>query len=166
MTEAPVAEAMSRESRGTRAASEGNSRPTDWREAQRRFVRGGWFWLATVRAGGAPHVVPVLAAWGGSTFFVASKDSARKSRHLDADGRCVLSHDAGDMHLVVEGTARRVADEAALTRASAAFATVYDWPTRVSGGKLDADYGAYLGRSAVRRLRGDANQGVRFPDRR
>jgi hypothetical protein len=95
-----------------------------------------------VRADGAPHVVPVFAAWGGSTFFVTSKDAARKSRHLDADGRCVLSHDAGDMHLVVEGTARKVTDGATLTRASAAFATVYDWPTRVSGRRLDADYGA------------------------
>jgi hypothetical protein len=143
MTQAPVAEAMSREDRGTRAASEqGNSRPTDWREAQRRFLKGGWFWLATVRTDGAPHVVPVFAAWAGSTFFVASKDTARKSHHLDADGRCVLTHDAGDMHLVVEGTARKVTNDATLARASAAFATVYDWPTRVSGGKLDADYGA------------------------
>src|SRR3712207_2452486 len=140
MTGAPVAEAMSRAGRGTRAASEqGNSRPTDWREAQRRFVKGGWFWLATVRADGAPHVVPVFAAWAGSTFFVASKDTARKSHHLDADGRCVLTHDAGDMHLVVEGVARKVTDDAALAGAAAAFAAVYDWPTRVSGGRLDAD---------------------------
>jgi hypothetical protein len=134
---------MSREGKGTRAASEqGNSRPADWREAERRFVNGGWFWLATVRADGAPHVVPVFAAWGGSTFFVASKDTAQKSRHLDADGRCVLSRDAGDMHLVVEGTARKVTDDATLAEASGAFATVYDWPTRISAGKLDADYGA------------------------
>jgi Pyridoxamine 5'-phosphate oxidase len=143
MIEAPVAEAMPREGRGTRAATEqGNSRPTRWREAQRRFVKGGWFWLATVRANGAPHVVPVFAAWASSTFFVASKDTACKSRHLVADGRCVLTHDAGDMHLVVEGTARKVTDDGTLARASAAFATVYDWPTRVSGGMLDADYGA------------------------
>ena len=143
MTEAPVTEAMSREGRGTRAASEqGNSRPTEWREAERHFRKGGWFWLATVGLDGAPHVMPVFAAWAGSTFFVASKDTARKSRHLNADGRCVLTHDAGDMHLIVEGVARKVTDAAGLTRASAAFATVYQWPTTVIDGKLDADYGA------------------------
>ncbi|HEX6682869.1 MAG TPA: pyridoxamine 5'-phosphate oxidase family protein [Candidatus Limnocylindrales bacterium] len=143
MTNAPVAEAMSREGRGTQATSEqGKSRPTDWSEAQRRFGEGGWFWLATVRADGTPHVMPVFAAWGGSTFFIASKDSTRKSRDLNADGRCVISHDSGDMHLVVEGTARKVTDDATLARASAAFADVYSWPTRVSEGKLDADYGA------------------------
>ena len=143
MTELPVAEAMSREGKGTRAATEqGNSQPTDWREAERRFRKGGWFWLATVRADGAPHVVPVFAAWSGSAFFVASKDTARKSHHMDADGRCVLTNDAGDMHLIVEGRAHKITDDAALARASEAFATVYNWPTRVEGGKLDADYGA------------------------
>jgi hypothetical protein len=143
MTESPVAEAMSREGKGTQASSEqGSSRPTDRREAQRRFAKGGWFWLATVSADGAPHVVPVFAAWGGSTFFVASKNTARKSHHLNADARCVLTHDAGDMHLVVEGVARKVTDDASLAMASAAFAAVYDWPTTASGGKLDADYGA------------------------
>ena len=143
MSLAPVAEAMSREGKGTQASTEqGNFRPTDWREAERRFAKGSWFWLATVRADGAPHVVPVFAAWAGTTFFLASKDTARKSHHLDADGRCVLTHDAGDMHLIVEGSARKVTDAASLRRASEAFATVYDWPTRVSDGKLDADYGA------------------------
>jgi len=143
MTGAPAAEAMSREGKGTQASgAQGSSRPTDWGEAQRRFAKGGWFWLATVRADGAPHVVPVFAAWDGSAFFVASKDSAHKSRHLQADGRCVLTHDAGDMHLVVEGQARKVTDNASLARASEAFAAVYQWPTTVSDGKLDADYGA------------------------
>ena len=143
MTDSPIAEAMSREGKGTQATGEqGSSHPTDWGEAQRRFRQGGWFWLATVRADGSPHVMPVLAAWGGSTFFVASKETTRKSRDLTADGRCVLTHDAGDLHLVVEGAARKVTDDATLARASAAFAAVYDWQTRVSGGKLDADYGA------------------------
>lgn len=143
MTDAAVTEAMSRRGRGTQASSEqGNSMPSGWDEAQRRFATGGWFWLATVRPDGAPHVMPVFAAWAGSRFFVASKDSARKSRNLDADGRCVLTHDSGDMHLIVEGTARRATDSATLASASEAFATVYDWPTRVSGAELDADYGA------------------------
>ncbi len=143
MGETPTAEAMSRQGRGTQASGEqGNSRPTAWGEAQRRFAKGGWFWLGTVGADGTPHVVPVFAAWGGSTFFVASKDTTRKSRDLNADGRCVLTHDAGDMHLVVEGTARKVTDGATLAKASAAFTAVYDWATRVSDGKLDADYGA------------------------
>jgi hypothetical protein len=39
----------------------------------------------------------------------------------------------------VEGVARRVGDEATLRRASEAFKAIYDWPTLVTGDRLDAD---------------------------
>lgn len=139
----PVAEAMSREGKGTAASSEaGSSRPIQWEDAEERFRKGGWFWLATVRPDGAPHVMPVFAAWSDSAFYVVSKETARKSRNLAADGRCVVTTDTGDLHLIVEGEARRVRDDAALRRASDAFEAIYSWPTVVTGEKLDADYGA------------------------
>lgn len=141
--EEPVGEAMSREGKGTAAASEaGNSRPVPWVQAQQRLTNGGWFWLATVRPDGAPHVMPVLAVWSQSVLYVASKGTARKSRNLAADGRCVITTDTGDLHLIVEGVARRVDDEATLRRASDVFKAIYDWPTVVDAGKLDAEYGA------------------------
>jgi Pyridoxamine 5'-phosphate oxidase len=139
----PQAEAMSREGRGTGAAGEaGSSRPVRWEDATQRLTRGGWFWLVTVRPDGAPHAMPVFAVWSGSALYVASKDTARKSRNLNADGRCVVTTDAGDLHLIVEGVARRVRDDATLHRASDAFSAIYDWPTVVTGDKLDAEYGA------------------------
>ena len=136
----PSGEAIPRRGRGTGDGAPESALP--WNEAEQRLGQGGWFWLATVRPDGAPHVMPVFAVWSAGALYLASKDTARKSRNLAAEPRCVLTHDAGDLHLVVEGTARKVTDDAALARASEAFATVYDWPTRVSGGKLDADYGA------------------------
>lgn len=139
----PAGEAMSREGRGTAATSEaGNSRPVPWEDAQRRLGQGGWFWLVTVRPDGAPHAMPVFAVWSEAAMFVCSKGTTRKSRNLDADGRCVVTTDAGDLHLIVEGTARRVRDEATLRRASGAFNAIYDWPTVVAGDQLDAEYGA------------------------
>ena len=139
----PAGEAMPRKGRGTAATGEaGSSRPLRWEDATQRLTTGGWFWLVTVRPDGAPHVMPVFAVWSDPALFVCSKDTARKSRNLEADGRCVVTTDSGDLHLIVEGTARRVDDEATLRRASDAFNAIYDWPTRVSGGKLDADYGA------------------------
>lgn len=139
----PAAEVMSREGKGTAAATEsGNSRPTRWEDAEQRLTKGGWFWLATVRPDGAPHTMPVFAVWSESALYICSKETARKSRNLTADGRCVITTDAGDLHLIVEGEARRVRDEATLRRASAAFKAIYDWPTVVAGDKLDADYGA------------------------
>ena len=139
----PAGEAMSREGKGTAAAGEaGNSRPLRWEDARQRLTRGGWFWLVTVRPDGAPHAMPVFAVWSESALYVVSKDTARKSRNLEADGRCVVTTDAGDLHLIVEGTARRVRDDATLRRASAAFEAGYGWPTVVTGDRLDADYGA------------------------
>jgi hypothetical protein len=139
----PRGEALSREGKGTEATTPtGRDHPIAWDEVTRRFAEGGWFWLSTVRPEGAPHTRPVFAAWAGSTFFVASKDTARKSRNLAANAHCSLGRDTGDLHVVVEGTARRVTDTGSLERAVAAFADVYGWPTTVVGDQLDAPYGA------------------------
>lgn len=55
-------EAMSRQGKGTAAASEaGSSRAIQWEDAEQRLSKGGWYWLATVRPDGAPDVMPVLA---------------------------------------------------------------------------------------------------------
>ena len=144
MTDTPVTtEAMSREGKGTEASTaQGSSTPTDWQQAQDRFRKGGWFWLATVAPDGHPHVRPVFAAWNGRSFYVASKETARKSRNLNTDPRCTLTHDAGDLHLMIEGKARHLTEPQDLSAASATFAEIYEWPTEVADGKLDAEYGA------------------------
>lgn len=149
----PVGEAMSRTGKGSEAESEaGRSRPVSWADAARLLATGGWFFLSTVRPDGAPHTMPVLAALSDPTLdagvadepvlYVASKDTARKSRNLAADGRCTLATDAEELHLIVEGVGRRVRDEEGLRRAAAAFLAVYEWPTVPLGDTLDADYGA------------------------
>ena len=60
--------------------------------------------------------MPLFAVWSESALYIASKETAKKSRNLAADGRCVITTDAGDMHLIVEGEARRVRDEATLLK--------------------------------------------------
>ncbi|MGP4025314.1 pyridoxamine 5'-phosphate oxidase family protein [Actinomadura sp. 3N407] len=136
----PVAEALTPTGKGTGVTP--GAGVLDWSEVERRFTQDGWRWLATVRPDGAPHVMPVFGAWSESVLFVVSKATARKSRNLDVDGRCVLSADVEGAHLVVEGDASRVLDEETLERASAAFERVYGWPTTIAGAELDADYGA------------------------
>jgi hypothetical protein len=139
----PRVEVIERTGRGTQADTDaGNTQAFDWQSAVDRFREGSWFWLSTVRPDGRPHAMPCFAAWDGGSFFVASKSSARKSRNLDANPGCVLTKDAGEVHLVVEGTARRVTEADGLQRASDAMQRIYEWPTRVMGDELDADYGA------------------------
>jgi hypothetical protein len=43
--------------------------------------------------------MPVLAVWSESALYVSSKETAKKSRNLAADGRCVITTDAGNLHL-------------------------------------------------------------------
>jgi Pyridoxamine 5'-phosphate oxidase len=139
----PTTDAMPRQGKGT-SGSEGPGRPDamPWAEAEQRMRKGGWFWLASVRPNGAPHVMPLFAAWSGSSLFIASKNTTRKSRNLVADGRCVITTDTGDLHLIIEGVAARVVDVDTLHRGADAFRAIYDWPTKVTGDQLDADYGA------------------------
>jgi pyridoxamine 5'-phosphate oxidase-like protein len=139
----PTTEAMSRAGKGTAAKSEaGNARPVSWQDAQARLPKDGWSWLATVRPDARPHVMPVLAVWSGSRIYFCSKDTARKSQNLAENDHCVITYETDDLHLIVEGHARKVGDEATLRRVSDAFKTAYDWPTVVTGDKLDAQYGA------------------------
>lgn len=139
----PAGEAMSREGRGTAAAGEaGNSRLIRWEDAEKRLSKGGWFWLSTVRPDGAPHAMPVFAVWSESALYVSSKETARKSRNLAVDGRCVITTDTGDLHLIVEGKARRARDGRPFVarRMLSRQSTIgLRWVTR---DKLDAEYGA------------------------
>jgi hypothetical protein len=139
----PITQVMPRTGRGTQADNDaGNTLALDWPAAIAKFEQGGWFWLSTVRPDGRAHSMPCFAAWSGSTFFVASKAGKRKTRNLDENSSCVLTKDTGDMHLIVEGIARRVTGETALRAASDAMMRVYEWPTTPTGDQLDAEYGA------------------------
>src|SRR5712692_8322303 len=101
--------------------------PTAWTEARRQLAEGQWYWLATVRPDRRPHVMPVLAVWlDGALYFVA-KETSRKARNLGRNSHCVITVARDDCHLVVEGEAAKVSDEAKLHRVAAAYASKYQW---------------------------------------
>ena len=138
----PLTEPMERHGRGT-SSPNSSTQPFEWAAVQAALRTGEHgFWLTTVSADGTPHVVPVFVAWNESSCFVATKASARKTRDLQATGRCVLASDTGAAQVVIEATARRVTGEAEMERASGAFHTVYGWPTTVHGDEIDAPYAA------------------------
>lgn len=141
--ETPHAELMSRAGIGTESETEaGRSRKADWAQLQDLLRKGGTYWLATVDQDGAPHVVPLFAAWSGSAFYVSANAASRKSRNLTGNDRCVITRDTGDTHLVIEGTARHITDRATLEQAVSTIREVYGWPVTVAGTQLDAPFGA------------------------
>ena len=113
--------------------------PTPWPEARRRIQEAAFYWLATVRPNGRPHVRPVLAVWTDGALHVAFGAATRKGGNLARDSHCVVSAASGGLHLVVEGQAQRVSDEARLHRAAAVYASKYGWRVDVRDDAFHAD---------------------------
>jgi hypothetical protein len=142
MARPPVGERIARTSPLTRPPGDPELPDAEWSMIEQLLrARSATTWLSVAAPGGV-HVRPLFAAWTGSTFVFASNASSAKSGRLDGDGRCSLAVDLGQAHLVVEGTARHLTDEADLERASEALHDVYGWPTTVRGDHLDAPYAA------------------------
>ena len=120
--------------------------PIPWSRAERQLeasVAGTdvYFFLATVRPDGRPHVAGVGALWDDGRFYVVSGPGTRKSRNLAERPDCVISAHLPDLDLVVEGTARRVTDEPTLERLAKLF-NGQGWPAEVQDGAFTAPYSA------------------------
>jgi hypothetical protein len=113
-----------------------------WSEARRRLVEGGTFWLATALPDGGPHLMPVLGVWAREGLHFVSNERSRKARNLVTEARCVLGLGSAGIDLVVEGTARRVEDEAALREVADAYRSKYGWHVSVRKGALHGAEGA------------------------
>jgi Pyridoxamine 5'-phosphate oxidase len=113
-----------------------------WEEGRKRIAEARCYWLSTVHPSGRPHPRPVLAVWAGGALYTTSGPNARKGRNLDHDGRCSVAVTADDMHLVLEGLAAKVTDDAVLERVADAYRAKYGWPVTVQDGLFDAPYGA------------------------
>jgi nitroimidazol reductase NimA-like FMN-containing flavoprotein (pyridoxamine 5'-phosphate oxidase superfamily) len=116
--------------------------PTPWEVARRTLAEGQWYWLASVRPDAQPHLRPVLAVWVDDAICFCSGHSTRKGKNLAQNSHCSLSVASDTMHLVVEGEAVKINDEAKLQRVADVYASKYDWHVTVRDGVFYADYGA------------------------
>ena len=104
---------------GVLPAGEGTSL-LPWSWAEERLARSHDFWLATVTADGAPHLMPVWAVWKAGTLWFSSSNGSRKARNLAGEPRCSLSTDDPREPVVVHGRTVRVTDPDALAAMLAA----------------------------------------------
>lgn len=111
-----------------------------WSLAEERLrnpERPRTYWLATVGSDGAPHVMPLIAAWLDDALYFLSGDETQKGRNLAHEPRCVVatgSTTLPSLDLVLEGRAERITDEATLRRVVEAYGTQLEWPLEVSDG--------------------------------
>ena len=95
------------------------------------------WWLSTTGADGAPHVMPLIAAWLDGALYFLSGEGTRKSRNLAREPRCVLATGSTalpSLDLVVEGEAVRIVDADELRQFVEAFGAKLSWPLEVADG--------------------------------
>ena len=126
---------------------------TPWAEARERLAEGNWYWLATARPDGRPHVRPVLGVWLDGALYFCTSPASRKGKNLAREARCAITAASDALHLVVEGEAAKVSDDATLRRVAKAYASKYGWQVTVRDGALYGDgaptagpppYGVYV----------------------
>jgi nitroimidazol reductase NimA-like FMN-containing flavoprotein (pyridoxamine 5'-phosphate oxidase superfamily) len=126
----------------TAARMTGEGAVLDWADVCGALARAKSFWLSTVRPDGHPHLRPLICVWLDDALHVCSHPRARKAKNIETGSPAAISASCAEFDVVVEGTAERVRDVAALRRIAAAFRDKYAWPVAERDGALDAEYAA------------------------
>jgi hypothetical protein len=121
--------------------------PTDWAEGLERIEEAELFWLSTVRPDGRPHVTPLISVWLDGAAFFCTGPGEQKAKNLTRNSNCILTTgcnllDEG-LDVVIEGEAKRVSDDARLSRIATAYEAKYgsDWHFDVRDGAFFHDDG-------------------------
>jgi PPOX class probable F420-dependent enzyme len=93
-----------------------------WNDVRERLAAARNYWVATTRANGRPHVMPVWGLWWDETFYFSTDATSQKGRNLAANPEVVVHLESGDDVVIIEGRAARISDEPTLTE----FANRYD----------------------------------------
>lgn len=99
-----------------------------WAWAEERLVASRNYWVATSRADGRPHLMPVWGVWHGAAFWFSTGADSVKARNLAANPRCSISTEHGNEAVIVEGNVTLVAERDALASVYETYASKYEWP--------------------------------------
>lgn len=116
--------------------------PPPWAAIERFLTDAQLYWIITVRADGRPHAVPLVGIWQDGAFAFCTGPEEQKQRNLDVNARVAVTTGSTGANgwntgkdVVVEGTAVRVTDPAALAELAAGWFAKYgdDWKFGVRG---------------------------------
>ncbi|OHT88624.1 pyridoxamine 5'-phosphate oxidase family protein [Mycobacteroides saopaulense] len=127
-----------------RFSEPGASAPA-WTDVSDLLAAAELYWISTVRADGSPHVTPLVGIWQQESFVFCTGPAEQKARNLEANAAVAVAtgistwNDGHDV--VVEGTAERVLDAAALRSVADAYFEKYgeDWKFTPSDGGFGED---------------------------
>ncbi len=123
---------------------------TSWEMARERLAnpeKPRTYWLATTRADGRPHLMPVIAFWIDDALHVVAGEGTQKARNIAADGHCVIatgSTTLPSLDIVIEGRAEALTDQD-VVRHIAAFLKENNWPLEAKEDKVYGPHGPTAG---------------------
>ncbi|MET3976507.1 pyridoxamine 5'-phosphate oxidase family protein [Cellulosimicrobium sp. TH-20] len=121
------------------------ARPVPWETVRDALERAEISWISTVRPDGRPHVTPLMTVVADGCLHVTTGPDERKARNLAENAHVVLTTGKNDyedaLDVVVEGTAARVTEDAALRRLAERWRCKYgdDWTFDVQDGAFVHD---------------------------
>jgi hypothetical protein len=95
-------------------------------EIEEKLAGSSNIWLATVRPGGRPHLVPVWFVYLNGEFFICIEPGSVKASNINSNPAIVLALEDGSNPVICEGIAR----ESVLPwhrEVTALFQNKYDW---------------------------------------
>ncbi len=107
-----------------------------WTWAVERLSKAHNYWVATSRADGRPHVMPVWGVWLDNAFYFSTGRRSRKSRNLAVSPDCVVCPEGAEEAVILEGVAQEVRGSPLFRRFADAYKKKYDWNMEGSEGPI------------------------------
>ena len=98
-----------------------------WGWAVERLDQSHNYWIATVRADGQPHVMPVWGLWMEGRHFFSAARTSRKASNLAENANCVVCTEGATEAVIVEGAAEIISDHDVLRPVWEAYKAKYNW---------------------------------------
>ena len=98
-----------------------------WSWANERLAGARTYWVATTRKDARPHVMPVWGVWLDDAFCFSTGSQSRKVRNLADNPYCVISCEASEAQLIVEGVAEVMIGADLNRRFADAYGPKYEW---------------------------------------
>ena len=83
--------------------SEGEEGLLPWSWAVDRLENSHNYWIATTRADGRPHVMPVWGVWLDGRYIFSTARTSRKASNLADNASCVVCTEGATEAVIVEG---------------------------------------------------------------
>jgi hypothetical protein len=90
--------------------------PLAWADVRTRLTGAAHYWLATARADGRPHVVPLDGIWLDDEWFFGGSAQAVKHRNLKANPVAAMHLEDPEQVVIVEGRCENIAPDDRLAR--------------------------------------------------